>query len=162
MKTSHHPITVADYMQRDLVTIGPEDTLRTALMLMTQNHISALPVVDTHCRCIGVITSSDILSYEQENSDESGEGRMVDLFDPESQQWESVPISVFDSEGLDVVPVSEMMARQLVWVDRNTAIRDASRRMIDERVHRILIMDEAFRLYGILSATDIVRFVAET
>jgi CBS domain-containing protein len=109
-----------------------------------------------------VITSSDILSYEQENSDESGERRMVDLFDPESQQWESVSISMFDSEGLDAVPVSEMMARQLVWVDRNTAIRDAARRMVDERVHRILVMDEAFRLYGVLSATDVVRFVAET
>jgi hypothetical protein len=33
--------------------------------------------------------------------------------------------------------------------------------MIDEQVHRVLVMDADARLYGILSAYDFVRIAAE-
>jgi CBS domain-containing protein len=151
----------SDYMQRDVVTVSPDDTLRDALALMTENHVTGLPVMDASSRCVGLITSSDILNYEQEQANEPEERETAELFDPESEQWESVPFSAFRLEGLDDVAVSDVMARDLVWVHRNTPLKDVARRLIDERVHRVLVMDEDSRLYGILSAFDFVRVVAE-
>ena len=152
----------ADFMQRDVVTVSPDDSLRVALALMTDNHVTGLPVMDGKCRCIGLITSSDILTYEDERADESREGATAGFFDPESQQWESVPISAFGLEEFGDVPVKDVMTRDLVWVRRTASLKDVAKRMIDERVHRVLVMDDDFRLYGILSAFDFVRVVAES
>lgn len=150
-----------DFMQRDVVTVSPDSTLREALSLMTENHVTGLPVMDRFERCIGLITSSDILNYEQDNTGESDEGRVAEVYDAESQEWETVSLSAFGLEKFGDVPVSEVMTRDLIWVDRNTPLKDVARRMIDEQVHRVLVMDVASRLYGILSAYDFVRVAAD-
>ena len=87
---------------------------------------------------------------------------MAQFFDPETQQWDSVSMSAFGLEEFGDVRVSEVMTRDLIWVDRNTSMKDVARRMIDERVHRILVMDKSANLYGLISAYDLVRVVAES
>ena len=159
-QTSRSPVA-ADYMQRDIVTVSPDDSLRVALALMTENHVTGLPVMDGKSRCVGLVTSSDILNYEEERADESVTGTTAGFFNPETQQWESVSVSAFGLEEFGDVPVGEVMTRDLVWVHRSTALQEVARRMTDERVHRVLVMDDEARLYGILSAFDFVRLVAE-
>jgi IMP dehydrogenase len=151
-----------DYMQRDVVTVSPDDTLREALALMTANHVTGLPAMDGKSRCIGLITASDILWYEQEHADESAlEDESTDFFDPETEQWSTVPLSAFGLEKFGDVRVSEVMTRELIWVERTAPLKTVARRMIDERVHRVLVMDDRGNLYGIISAYDLVRVVAE-
>jgi len=157
---SQRPVA-GDFMKRDVVTVSPDSTLGEALSLMTENHVTGLPVMDGLERCIGLITSSDILNYEQDNDGESDEGRVAEVYDAESQQWETLPLSAFGLEKFGDVPVSEVMTRDLIWVDRDTPLKDVARRMIDEQVHRVLVMDVASRLYGVLSAYDFVRVAAE-
>lgn len=152
----------ADFMQRDIVTVTPGDTLRDALALMTENHVTGLPVMDGKSRCIGLITASDILNYEEERADESPQQGMMQHFNPDLQQWESVPLSAFGLEEFGDVRVKEVMATDLIWVDQQTPLADVARRMIDAHVHRVLVMDEQSRLYGIISAYDFVRVLAET
>jgi CBS domain-containing protein len=149
-------------MQRDVVTVTPDSTLREALFLMTKNHVTGLPVMDGSSRCIGLITSSDILNYEQDNDVEPDEGRVAEIYDAESEQWETVRLSAFGLEKFGDVRVSEVMTRDLIWVDKGTPLKDVARRMIDEQVHRVLVMDVASRLYGILSAYDFVRLAGES
>jgi len=161
MVTASERLKASDFMQRDVVTVSPDNTLREALSLITENHVTGLPVMDSASRCIGLITSSDILNYEQEHAGESAEDGTADFYDPESQQWEAIPLSAFGLEEFGHVRVSEVMTRNLIWVDRDTSFKDVARRMMNDRVHRVLVMDVAFRLYGILSAYDFVRVAAE-
>lgn len=153
-------ITAADLMQRDVVTVESSNSLRDALRLMTENHVTGLPVMDRSSRCIGLITATDILNYEDENSDAPASG-MTQFFDPDTQQWEDVPILAFSSEDLGSVQVAELMSRDLIWVSRDTLINQVAQRMVDERVHRVLVMDEKSQLYGIISSFDFVRVVAD-
>lgn len=151
-----------EYMQRDVVTISPDDTLRDALALMTENHVTGLPVMDAKSRCVGLITSSDILNYEDERADGAVAGTTAaGFFDPETQQWESVPVSAFALEEFGDVRVSDVMTHELVWVDRATPLQEVARRMLKEQVHRVLVMDREAHLFGILSAFDFVRVAAE-
>jgi CBS domain-containing protein len=161
MTTISQRVTAADLMQRDIVAISPDDTLRDALALMTENHVTGLPVMDGKSRCVGLITASDILNYEEEHANNSAENGEAQFFDPETQQWESVPFSAFGLEEFGDVRVQDVMTRDLIWVSRETPLKDVARRMIDERVHRVLVMDKKCCLYGILSAYDFVRVVAE-
>jgi CBS domain-containing protein len=160
MVTVSQRLVASDFMQRDVVTVSPDNTLREALFLMTENHVTGLPVMDELHRCIGLITSSDILNYERDNDGESDGDRVAEIYDAETQQWEAVPLSAFGLEKFGDVQVGEVMTRDLIWVDRDTPLKEVAKRMMDECVHRVLVMDVASRLYGILSAYDFVRVAA--
>ena len=161
MANANARLMAADYMQRDIVTVTPDDTLRDALALMTQNHVTGLPVMNGDSRCVGLITSSDILNYEEERAGDSADSGTTQFFDPETQQWETVLLSAFGLEEFGDVRVNDVMTRNLIWVDRRATLKEVARRMIDERVHRVLVMDTQANLYGIISAYDLVRVVAE-
>jgi len=155
-------LEAADLMQRDLVTVGPQDTLRDALALMTDNHVTGLPVMDDKDHCIGLITATDILTYEQDHDEPDPEDHMVQHFNQDLQQWESVPTSAFGMEEFGDVRVEEVMSAGLVWVERETSLKDLAAKMLEQKVHRVLVMDGHGRLYGIISSFDFVRVLAES
>jgi acetoin utilization protein AcuB len=54
--------TVADIMEKRVVTINKEALLEEAAVMMRENGISVLPVVEAGNRLIGIITEKDIFS----------------------------------------------------------------------------------------------------
>ena len=161
MTTGAKPRAASDLMQRDLITVSPNDSLRDALALMTANHVTGLPVMDNDSRCVGLITASDILNYEQENDGDSEETEMADVFDAETQKWETISLSAFALQEFGHIQVSDVMTCDLIWVERGAHVEEVARQMVEKGVHRVLVMDSKKRLYGMISALDIVRFVAE-
>jgi len=154
-------LVAADVMQRDMVTVSPNNTLRDALALMTENHVTGLPVMDAKSRCIGLITASDILGFEEEHAEDTADDGMMQHFNNEIGRWESVPISAFGLEEFGDVHVEEVMTRELISVARDTPLKAVARKMLDENIHRVLVMDERFGLYGIITSFDFVRVMAE-
>lgn len=155
-------LVAADVMQRDMVTVSPSDTLRDALALMTENHVTGLPVMDGRSRCIGLITASDILGFEEEHAEDSAEKGMMQHFNAENGRWESIPASAFGLEEFGDVTVEEVMSRDLIWVGRDTPVKQIAKQMLNDDVHRVLVMDERYSLYGIITSFDFVRVVAES
>jgi CBS domain-containing protein len=145
-----------------MVTVSPNNTLRDALALMTENHVTGLPVMDAKSRCIGLITASDILGFEEEHAEDSTDDGMMQHFNNEIGRWESVPLSAFGLEEFGDVQVEEVMTRDLISVQRDTPLKEVAQKMLDDDVHRVLVMDERFNLYGIITSFDFVRIVAES
>lgn len=54
-------VSVSDIMERDLVTIGPEQSCLEAIELMRSNRVSCLPVVEDDDRLVGIITERDFV-----------------------------------------------------------------------------------------------------
>src|SRR5262245_50182251 len=50
-----------DVMVRDVVTVKPETDVATAIKLLVENDISALPVVDQTGTVVGVISEADLV-----------------------------------------------------------------------------------------------------
>jgi CBS domain-containing protein len=148
-------------MQRDMVTIGPSDTLRDALDLMTENHVTGLPVMDGKGHCIGLVSATDILNYEQEHSDGIGDATTGQHFNPDTQQWETVSLTAFGLEDFGDVRVQDVMARNLISVELDTSLQQVAIKMLDAKVHRVLVLDNQQRLYGIVTSLDFVRAVAD-
>lgn len=160
--TTLRQLVAADVMQRDMVTVTPSDTLRDALTLMTENHVTGLPVMDARSRCIGLITASDILGFEEEHAEERADEGMMQHFNNEIGRWESVPLSAFGLEEFGDVRVEEVMTRELIYVERETPLKEVAKKMLGQDVHRVLVMDDRFNLYGIITSFDFVRVVAES
>jgi CBS-domain-containing membrane protein len=156
-------LTAADIMQHDVVTVMRSNTLRDAMSLLTENHVTGLPVMDEHSRCIGLVSATDILNFEQEHCEETEEGNsdVAQYYDPESEQWETIRLSAFALEEFGDVRVEQVMATELIWVERETTVRKVAAKMYEAGVHRVLVLDEEQRLYGIISSFDFVRLIAD-
>ena len=87
---------------------------------------------------------------------------MMQHFNNEIGRWESVPLSAFGLEEFGDVRVEEVMTRELISVDRDTPLKEVAQKMLDDDIHRVLVMDERFKLYGIITSFDFVRVLAES
>jgi acetoin utilization protein AcuB len=126
---------VEDVMSRSLVTIAPEETLRTALELLLKNRIRHLPVVDGST-LVGIVTDRDVKRATP--SVLSGIDR---------DEHERV---------LAETKVAQLMTRDPVTVTPKTKLKGAVELFIKRRVGALPVIDEG-RLVGILSDTDIVH-----
>ena len=52
---------VKDVMTRNVISIGPDESIAKAAQLMLQNRISGLPVIDLNGELIGIVTEGDFL-----------------------------------------------------------------------------------------------------
>ena len=63
-------LRVKDVMSKHVVAVNPSDSLHEALELICENRVSALPVVDGHGHCVGILTTSDLIELTHELDDE--------------------------------------------------------------------------------------------
>lgn len=136
---------VDDVMSRAVVTIEPDDSLRHAAELMSQHHISGLPVV-ANGKLVGVLTESDFLVL----SSGQGRSRWLDVLFGRSKAPE------------EATEVGDLMTADPVTVAPDRRLRDAARMMISSGVKRLPVVDSEGNLMGIVSRADIMKSYARS
>src|SRR5436305_6633178 len=53
--------TVADIMERDPVTVSPDDDVEAVLRTLREHELPGVPVVNEGGRCVGIVTESDLV-----------------------------------------------------------------------------------------------------
>lgn len=122
-------LRVGNLMTVDPVVIGPDAQVHEAELLLKTYRISGLPVVEDG-EVIGVISQTDLLN-----------ARSSELI---GSNW-------------DRVKVRHLMSRPAVTVHLATTIRRAARLMLDEQIHRLVVVDPDGAPIGVLSASDLLR-----
>ena len=130
-------LTVADLMTIDPIVIGVDAALEDAERLMRECHVSGLPVVDEHGGLAGVISQTDVL--------EDG----------------GMPMALLLRRKPSGLRVGELMTSPAVTVELTAPLVEAARLMRDNRIHRVVAVDERGRPVGVLSASDFVALYAD-
>ncbi len=58
--------TVAEIMDTDPVTVGPDATLEEVYAKLQEHEVNGLPVVNEGGRCVGIITEADLVIGDEE------------------------------------------------------------------------------------------------
>ena len=148
-------ILVEEVMATEVVYVGPRDTVREALELMLQNHVSAVPVVNGRGKCIGVLSTTDVLNLAQELEDD-----LMALSKTKGIAHRLLLERISDSE-LATEKVQAVMTDEVIRVDANCTIAQAAAEMVRNHVHRVIVTDDDQRLVGIVSAMDVLRALAD-
>jgi CBS domain-containing protein len=152
-----HADTAAELMTTDPVTISVDATLSEATAILVDRHISALPVVDSNGRAIGVLSRSDIVQHDRETVHQA---RQVPEYfthaDLNRAVGEDVPKG-FQVEQVDRTRVSEVMTPTVFTVRLDTPAAEVIRQFVALEVHRLFVVDKDGVLTGVISTTDIVR-----
>jgi len=142
-------LKLSDIMTRDVVTVGPDVSLREVLQLFSENHISGAPVLIAN-KIAGVVSVSDLIDIPAMTPAVEDAGDTRRAVKPESE-----------TGVLDECTVSEVMTRYPIWKMRPDApVPAAADCMRQNGIHRILVVEDE-KLLGIVTAWDIAKAVAD-
>jgi len=127
---------VAELMQTNLQTVSPDSTVADAVVVLSESHVTGVPVVDHSGKVVGVLTTTDVLNAAAETT---GAKERVRLF--------------------EATRVEEIMTPQPLTISPDTEVKEAAQQMLYLEIHRLFVEQDG-RLVGVISQSDIVRGVA--
>lgn len=145
---------VKDIMSRDVVTLNAGDSVHEALSLMGENRVSALPVVNSHNVCIGILSTSDLVDMTRDVDDDLYH---LDMVDPTSRRF--LLDKLAHSMGSETV--QSFMSEGVATIDMEATIGKATREMLRNRVHHLPVVDGRDHVIGIISTMDILAEFAD-
>ncbi|NOX22085.1 MAG: CBS domain-containing protein [Actinobacteria bacterium] len=134
---------VLDAMTTDVLTIGPDDSLKGAARLMLARGVSGLPVIDADNKLVGIVTEADFVRQEAERSLHSRRRLLATVFgDGDAREHGET--------------VRDVMTASPLVVTADARIAEAARVMNERGVKRLPVVDSEGSLIGIISRADIV------
>lgn len=121
---------VEQLMTHEVKVCTEADTLNRASQLMWESDCGCIPVISTNGdgRVVGILTDRDIA---------------MAAYTQGKQLW--------------AIPVATAMARKVISCHANDGITQAEALMRDNRVRRLIVLDQNECLVGILSLNDVAR-----
>lgn len=140
-----------DVMVRDVVSVGPDTDIAEAIQLLSDNDISALPVVDSDRTLIGILSEADLLGRN-------------DLAHPRPWWIETLlPASKLADEFAKAhgKKVEEVMSTNLITADEDTPVSEIAAVLERHRIKRIPIVTDG-KLVGVVSRSNLIQALASS
>jgi CBS domain-containing protein len=176
-------LRLRDIMVTDVLTVSPDMTIREAMDVLVERHISGVPVV-ANGHVIGIISATDLLAFSaslpgiqeadvdraewgEELSDwsegnEASAAYFAEMWGASGEVGTRQPVAHGPEwNALEEHTVAEAMTSPpLCTLPPNATVEDAAEFMHATGVHRVLVMDSG-RLAGIVTSMDVARAVGE-
>ena len=128
---------LSEIMNRDLVTVDKQASLRRARRILDQHRIRHLLVVEGK-RLVGIVTDRDLRQAA-----------------PSSKS----PLTLSErQEFMDELKVLEVMSRKLITASSTTTIREAAKVMVSEKIGCLPVVD-GNQLVGIVTQADLLEML---
>jgi CBS domain-containing protein len=136
------PHRAGDLMTPNPVTLRATTPLAQAAAVMADRHLKRLPVVDEQGRLVGMVSRSDLLKTVVEGL----------------RQRPAEPLQL--PAGAPTT-VGEMMLREVPTVHRDTPLTETLDRLLETEKRRVIVVDDANRVVGIITDGDVVERAAK-
>lgn len=156
------PITAADLMNPEVLTVPGDMTVRDLARFLVDNDITGAPVEDDAGRLIGVVSVFDIARLLGEDEDD------FELDEPE----EPPANGAADDDGLDdngdedgdedddELLVEDIMTPSVWSVAEEATVPEVASLMLKEHLHR-LVVTRAEEPVGIISTSDLLGLLVD-
>jgi len=134
-------VSVDHVMSKDLVTIHHGDPLSKVRQLFTEHSLHHLPVVNGD-ELVGIISWTDLMRLS-----------FGDAFGEDERSVDAV---------LDhTITLEDAMTRNPVTIDVNSGVREAAQTIAESDFHALPVVKNGTQLVGIVTTTDLLRFLLE-
>jgi len=182
-------LRIRDIMTRQVITLEPQMTLREAMEILSDQHVSGAPVV-SGSRVVGVISAGDLLSFaaapppeedrrteptladeweepaelneaSDDGEDDASHAYFTEMWDEHIEDTDEVIETQGEStpDTMSNYLVEDVMSKTIRWLSPDADVRSAAEMMREYGVHRVLVCNRG-RLVGLVSAIDIAKAVA--
>ncbi|MBP2031765.1 CBS domain-containing protein [Clostridium algifaecis] len=119
---------IKDIMRSDIVKLKSDDILSKALKIMYEHNVNGAPVIDSNGKLIGMIVKADIYRFLME------EGHF------------------------DTCPIDWVMTKDVITANKDEEIIDAAKRLRENNIIAIPVVDDNEIVEGIVSIEDIIDY----
>lgn len=150
---------VSEVMTADVLAVAPDVSLEALAGVFVQRGIGGAPVMNDEGRPIGVVSTTDLV-IERYVAGDTGEGTA-----PGWQLPRDAPgVEVGQGGHVEAPPgqaVGDVMTRSALTVPETAPLAQAAALMAVRGIHRVLVVSEDGALSGIVTTSDVARWVAE-
>lgn len=132
--------TVSRIMTAKVLTVDLSHSLEDAEKLMKKHHIRHAPVVDGE-KLVGMLSLTDLMRMS-----------FADTF---GEDESDVDIAIYD-----MLSIEQVMVSRPKTVDINTSIKEVAEILSSREFHALPVTEEG-RLAGIVTTTDLIRFLID-
>jgi CBS domain-containing protein len=125
-------------------------SLREAASLLHRSNISGAPVMDPEGRCLGILSSTDFVTWAEEGPEPEAEREATTFLGP----WGEL-ISLDEAAETQIC---RYMTAEPVTVAPTSPIGELAKKMVDSHIHRVLVVDQG-QPCGIVTSTDVLAAV---
>ncbi|HVV29369.1 MAG TPA: CBS domain-containing protein [Mycobacteriales bacterium] len=134
-------LTVGAVMTSELCTVPPDAEFKDIARLLARERISAVPVVDDDGTIAGVVSEADLLPAEEF----AGAARPRMPGPRTRRHWHKAGAR----------HARDLMTSPAQTVDIRTPLADVARRLLDDDVRRLFVVDDG-KLAGVIARRDVV------
>lgn len=138
---------VLDRMTRAVISVAPETPLRDVARVLSEHHISGVPVVDDAGTCIGVVSEADLL-VKLLSRPQSRRSPLEWIFgerhDPQEMRRHAATTA------------RQAMSTPAITIESDRPFREVAALMVDRGVNRLPVV-EGGQLVGIVTRADMVQ-----
>ena len=142
---------VEEYMRTDVVTIGPDATVKELAQRFHETGVSGCPVVDDDDNLFGIVTEGDLVAQDAE------------LHPPRYIQFLDSKIYLQSTRKFEErlrkitgYTVKDVMTADVLTVTPETPVRRAATIMADKRINRLPVV-EGRKLVGLIGRHEVLR-----
>jgi CBS domain-containing protein len=147
---------VADVMTAPVISVTAATPLQQAVQLLSDHHISGLPVLDDNGQLVGELSERQLMARET-GFDAGPYVMLLDsvIYLKNPLQWDKEVHQVLGNT------VGELMSAKPHTCHSDLALPAAAKLLQDRRTQRLFVLDDAQTLVGVLTRGDVVRALAE-
>uniref|UniRef100_UPI002ADDC5E9 DUF190 domain-containing protein n=1 Tax=Chloroflexus sp. TaxID=1904827 RepID=UPI002ADDC5E9 len=145
-------LKVGDVMNHDVISVTPETSVGELVRLLLERGLRAMPVIDAERRVIGIVTDADLLQ------------RGVSQLPLHLQQLLPGAERAAHLAAVAARPerAADVMTPNPTAIPATASLTQAALVMTEHDHKRLPVVDEAGRLVGMLSRSDLLQTVANT
>lgn len=128
---------VSDIMKTQVITISPEETIRSAMLLLLQHRFRHLPVINSERRLVGIVSDRDLR-----------------LALPSKLKVDEEDIEILNT------PVSSIMTEDVISCHPLDFVDEVASTLYEKRISSLPVLQNG-ELVGIVTETDILHTLVQ-
>ncbi|WP_042381046.1 CBS domain-containing protein [Streptacidiphilus melanogenes] len=140
---------VDDLMTREVTSVQADTPFKEIAEILTEQEISAVPVLDGSGRLVGLVSEADLLRKQAAQTEPEGRGpalRSASEFEP----------------GVAAATAKDVMTAPVFTAHSGWSVVEAARAMKQHSVKRLPVVDGTDRVIGMVSRRDLLRVFVRT
>ncbi len=155
---------VREIMNKNVISLRPDMSVREAAEILEKNNISGAPVVDENNRLLGIVTIKNIISLLKSRMENIGFYIASTPFDFMDFYQFNIPMERKKDiiEEISQIKVSEIMRRRVYKVGEDEDIYNAIDILVKKEISRVPVVDKDGTVVGIIARSDILKIMSKS
>jgi CBS domain-containing protein len=149
---------VEEVMVTKILTVDQFMKMADLIKLFEENDINAAPVVDKAGRCVGIITSHDVVHYESRRP-EFSKAFSQNTIGGVKNLTPHRALGAIEFPGLNFDEVGFHMRKILFTATIDDPLSEAARNMCKKHIHHVVVLNDGGKPIGLLSSLDVIGLV---